>query len=117
LRRCRSIKVSHDRHFLRSLVTRAFEIDHGQMLSYDGTTATSCTRATTGTAVLSPTHACCPRRLPLQQQGEAAPLADPAGDGDFAEMGLGDVFDDRQPEAGPAEIAAAGAIDPVEALK
>ena len=29
--------VSHDRHFLRSLVDRVFEIDHGQMLTYDGT--------------------------------------------------------------------------------
>ena len=28
--------VSHDRHFLRSLVTRVFEIDHGQMLAYEG---------------------------------------------------------------------------------
>ena len=28
--------VSHDRHFLRSLVTRVFEIDHGEMTSYDG---------------------------------------------------------------------------------
>jgi len=30
------ILVSHDRHFLRSLVGRVFEIDHGQMMSYDG---------------------------------------------------------------------------------
>jgi len=29
--------VSHDRHFLRQLVDRVFEIDHGQMLTYDGT--------------------------------------------------------------------------------
>jgi ATP-binding cassette subfamily F protein 3 len=29
--------VSHDRHFLRHLVDRVFEIDHGQMLTYDGT--------------------------------------------------------------------------------
>jgi len=28
--------VSHDRHFLRLLVDRVFEIDHGQMLTYDG---------------------------------------------------------------------------------
>ncbi|MBN2717544.1 MAG: ABC-F family ATP-binding cassette domain-containing protein [Deltaproteobacteria bacterium] len=28
--------VSHDRHFLRSLVTRVFEIDHGQMTAYEG---------------------------------------------------------------------------------
>ncbi|AMV73431.1 ABC transporter ATP-binding protein [Desulfuromonas sp. DDH964] len=28
--------VSHDRHFLRSLVGRVFEIDHGRMLSYEG---------------------------------------------------------------------------------
>ncbi|MBI5590778.1 MAG: ABC-F family ATP-binding cassette domain-containing protein [Deltaproteobacteria bacterium] len=30
------ILVSHDRHFLRSLVNRVFEIDHGQMRIYDG---------------------------------------------------------------------------------
>ncbi len=30
------ILVSHDRHFLRSLVTRVFEIDHGAMRIYDG---------------------------------------------------------------------------------
>ncbi len=28
--------VSHDRHFLRSLVGRVFEIDHGALLSYEG---------------------------------------------------------------------------------
>ncbi len=28
--------VSHDRHFLRSLVDRVFEIDHGKMTSYEG---------------------------------------------------------------------------------
>ncbi len=28
--------VSHDRHFLRSLVNRVFEIDHGQMRIYNG---------------------------------------------------------------------------------
>ncbi|MBI5556471.1 MAG: ABC-F family ATP-binding cassette domain-containing protein [Deltaproteobacteria bacterium] len=28
--------VSHDRHFLRSLVTRVFEIDHGEMRVYEG---------------------------------------------------------------------------------
>ena len=31
------VLVSHDRHFLRHLVDRVFEIDHGQMLTYDGT--------------------------------------------------------------------------------
>jgi len=30
------ILVSHDRHFLRCLVDRVFEIDHGQMQIYDG---------------------------------------------------------------------------------
>ncbi len=30
------ILVSHDRHFLRSLVGRVFEIDHGQMIPYEG---------------------------------------------------------------------------------
>jgi ATP-binding cassette subfamily F protein 3 len=28
--------VSHDRHFLRSLVNRVFEIDHGQMRIFEG---------------------------------------------------------------------------------
>ncbi len=28
--------VSHDRHFLRSLVNRVFAIDHGEMLTYEG---------------------------------------------------------------------------------
>ncbi|SDZ98692.1 ATP-binding cassette, subfamily F, member 3 [Desulfuromusa kysingii] len=28
--------VSHDRHFLRSLVDRVFEIDHGKMVPYEG---------------------------------------------------------------------------------
>jgi len=28
--------VSHDRHFLRSLVDRVFEIDHGEMRTYEG---------------------------------------------------------------------------------
>lgn len=28
--------VSHDRHFLRSLVNRVFEIDHGEMIPYEG---------------------------------------------------------------------------------
>ncbi|TYT75205.1 ABC-F family ATP-binding cassette domain-containing protein [Desulfobotulus mexicanus] len=28
--------VSHDRHFLRSLVSRVFEIDHGRMIPYEG---------------------------------------------------------------------------------
>jgi ATP-binding cassette subfamily F protein 3 len=30
------ILVSHDRHFLRSLVSRVFAIDHGQMTPYEG---------------------------------------------------------------------------------
>ncbi len=30
------VLVSHDRHFLRSLVNRVFEIDHGRMLIYEG---------------------------------------------------------------------------------
>ena len=30
------ILVSHDRHFLRSLVNRVFEIDHGKMIPYEG---------------------------------------------------------------------------------
>ena len=30
------VLVSHDRHFLRSLINRVFEIDHGEMRIYDG---------------------------------------------------------------------------------
>ena len=30
------VLVSHDRHFLRSLVTRVFSIDQGEMLCYEG---------------------------------------------------------------------------------
>jgi ATP-binding cassette subfamily F protein 3 len=30
------VLVSHDRHFLRSLVDRVYEIDHGRMLAYEG---------------------------------------------------------------------------------
>ena len=30
------ILVSHDRHFLRSLVSRVFAIDHGEMIPYEG---------------------------------------------------------------------------------
>ncbi len=30
------VLVSHDRHFLRALVGRVFEIDHGEMRSYEG---------------------------------------------------------------------------------
>ncbi|MEW6426811.1 MAG: ABC-F family ATP-binding cassette domain-containing protein [Thermodesulfobacteriota bacterium] len=30
------VLVSHDRHFLRSLVNRVFEIDHGEMRTYEG---------------------------------------------------------------------------------
>ena len=30
------VLVSHDRHFLRSLVDRVFEIDHGEMRTYEG---------------------------------------------------------------------------------
>jgi ATP-binding cassette subfamily F protein 3 len=30
------VLVSHDRHFLRSLVNRVFEIDHGEMRVYEG---------------------------------------------------------------------------------
>ncbi len=30
------VLVSHDRHFLRSLVQRVFEIDHGEMRIYEG---------------------------------------------------------------------------------
>ena len=30
------VLVSHDRYFLRSLVGRVFEIDHGEMIIYEG---------------------------------------------------------------------------------
>jgi ATP-binding cassette subfamily F protein 3 len=30
------VLVSHDRHFLRSLATRVFELDHGEMRIYEG---------------------------------------------------------------------------------
>ena len=30
------VLVSHDRHFLRLLIDRVFEVDHGEMLSYEG---------------------------------------------------------------------------------
>jgi ATP-binding cassette subfamily F protein 3 len=30
------VLVSHDRHFLRSLVDRVFEVDHGEMRVYEG---------------------------------------------------------------------------------
>jgi ATP-binding cassette subfamily F protein 3 len=30
------VLVSHDRHFLRDLVTRVMEIDHGEMRVYEG---------------------------------------------------------------------------------
>ncbi len=30
------VLVSHDRHFLRSLVGRVFEVDHGAMRAYEG---------------------------------------------------------------------------------
>ena len=30
------VLVSHDRHFLRLLVDRVFEIDHGEMRTYEG---------------------------------------------------------------------------------
>ncbi len=30
------VLVSHDRHFLRCLVNRVFEIDHGKMIAYEG---------------------------------------------------------------------------------
>jgi ATP-binding cassette subfamily F protein 3 len=30
------VLVSHDRHFLRSLVSRVFEVDHGELRSYEG---------------------------------------------------------------------------------
>ncbi len=30
------VLVSHDRHFLRSLVSRVFAIDHGELRTYEG---------------------------------------------------------------------------------
>ena len=49
--------------------------------------------------------------------GEDAAFARRAFDIDAALMGLDDVLDDGQAEAGAAELAAAGAIDAVEALE
>jgi ATP-binding cassette subfamily F protein 3 len=43
--------VSHDRHFLRQLVDRVFEIDHGQMLAYDGTYEYYLSKTLSGTGV------------------------------------------------------------------
>lgn len=31
------LMVSHDRHFLKALATRVFEIDHGSLMNYEGT--------------------------------------------------------------------------------
>jgi ATP-binding cassette subfamily F protein 3 len=31
------VMVSHDRHFLKAIATRVFEIDHGSLLPYEGT--------------------------------------------------------------------------------
>ena len=28
--------VSHDRHFLKGIATRVFEVDHGELLTYEG---------------------------------------------------------------------------------
>ena len=49
--------------------------------------------------------------------GERAADAERAVDGDAAVMGLHDVLDDGQPQAGAAQLAAASAIDAVEALE
>ncbi|MCP4715730.1 MAG: ABC-F family ATP-binding cassette domain-containing protein [Deltaproteobacteria bacterium] len=42
------VLVSHDRHFLRTLVDRVFEIDHGQMLVFEGGYEYYLTKTTEG---------------------------------------------------------------------
>ena len=49
-----------------------------------------------------------------QIEGEGAALSQLAVDGDIAAVGLGDMFDDGQPQAGAAELAAARLVHPVE---
>src|SRR5579863_7779217 len=44
-------------------------------------------------------------------------LADPALDAQHTMMELHDGFDNRQPQAGAAEFARAGAVNPIEALR
>src|SRR5687767_14930872 len=48
---------------------------------------------------------------------ESAAVAEFALDPDFAAVGLDDVFDDGEAEAGAALVAGAGAIDTVEAFE
>jgi hypothetical protein len=49
--------------------------------------------------------------------GKGASSAGRAFNGYLAAVGLGDVLDNRKPEPGTAQLAAAGFIDPVKALK
>ena len=63
-----------------------------------------------------------PRRLRPRQprrkvDAEGAAPAEAAVDGDAAAVGLGDVLDDGEAEAGAAELAAARLVDAVEALE
>ena len=50
-------------------------------------------------------------------QGERAALSQFALHGHTAAVGLGDVLDDGQPQAGTAELAAARFVHPVEPFK
>src|SRR5450756_767108 len=49
-----------------------------------------------------------------QVDAEGAALAHAAVDGHASAVRLGDVFDDRQPQARAAEVTAAGLVDAVE---
>src|SRR5579872_2266363 len=52
-----------------------------------------------------------------QADAEGRAAADAALDVDLAAMGLGDVLDDGEAEAGPPLLAGAPLVDPVEALE
>ena len=56
-------------------------------------------------------------RVPRQVDGEKAAFAQAAFHRDVAAVGLGDVLDDGQAQARPAQIAAASLVDAVEPLE
>lgn len=58
-----------------------------------------------------------PMSLERQVDGEGAALAQCALDGHIAAMDLGDVLDDGQAQAGPAQLPAAALVDDVKPLK
>ncbi len=55
--------------------------------------------------------------VPGQLNNETAAFSQPAFNRNMAAMGLGNVFDDGQPQTGSPHVAAAGFVHPVEALK